>query len=154
MEVIKETLWKRWLSTPTKTSAKNSNICLSETAYQNKETRKKCKKTNQATIIQWQRQCLMDKPTNHIASPERSRKRATFLTRVPVHCITPFCSDALVSLPNLYPPWVKLRLWSLRSCSVHCRHKGYLCRRPKCTNVQKVITVCPKCNKFISCQLQ
>ena len=62
MEVITETLWKRCLSTPTKPPAKNSNICLSETAYQHKGTRKKCKKTNQAAIIQWQRQCLMDKP--------------------------------------------------------------------------------------------
>ena len=62
MEVIKETLWKRCLSTLTKPPAKNSNICLSETAYQHKGTRKKCKKTNQAAIIQWQRQCLMDKP--------------------------------------------------------------------------------------------
>ena len=34
-------------------------------------------------------------------------KQATFLSRVPVHCIKPFCSDALVSPPNLYPPcWV------------------------------------------------
>ena len=40
-----------------------------------------------------------------IASRDRSRKQATFLSRVPVHCITPFCSDALVSPPNLYPPW-------------------------------------------------
>ena len=62
MEVIRETLWKRCLSTPTKPPAKNSNICLSETAYQHKATRKKCKKTNQGAIIQWQRQCLMDKP--------------------------------------------------------------------------------------------
>ena len=62
MEVIKETLWKRCLSTPTKPPAKNSNIFLSETAYQHKRTRKTCKKTNQAAIIQWQRQCLMYKP--------------------------------------------------------------------------------------------
>ena len=62
MEVIKETLWKRCLCTPTKPPAKNSDICLSETAYQLKGTRKKCKKTNQAAIIQWQRQCLMYKP--------------------------------------------------------------------------------------------
>ena len=40
----------------------------------------------------------------HIASPDRSRKQATFVSRVPVHCITRFCSDALVSPPNLYPP--------------------------------------------------
>ena len=104
MEVIKETLWKRCLSTPTKPPAKNSNICLSETAYQHKGTRKKCKKINQAAIIQWQRQYLMYKPHRNIASPDRSRKQATFLSRVPVHCITPFCSDALVSPPNLYPP--------------------------------------------------
>ena len=45
-------------------------------------------------------------------SPDRSRKQAnktankqaTFLSRVPVHCITPFCSDALVSPPNRHPP--------------------------------------------------
>ena len=61
MEVIRETLWKRCLSTPTKPPPKNSNICVSETAYQHKGTMKKCKKTNQAAIIQWQRQCLMDK---------------------------------------------------------------------------------------------
>ena len=103
MEVIKETLWKRCLSNPTKLHAKNSSIFLSETAYQHKGTRKKCKKTIQAAIIQWQQQCLMYKP-HHIASPYRSRKQATFLSRVPVHCITPFCSDALVSPPNLYPP--------------------------------------------------
>ena len=30
MEVIKETLWKRRLSTPTKPPAKNSNFCLSD----------------------------------------------------------------------------------------------------------------------------
>ena len=108
MEVIKETLWKRCLSTPTKPPAKNSNICLSETAYQHKGTRTKCKKINQAAIIQWQRQYLMYKPHRNIASPDRSRRQATFLSRVPVHCITPFCSDALVSPPNLYPPcsWV------------------------------------------------
>ena len=106
MEVIKETLWKRCLSTPTKPPAKNINICLSETAYQHKGTREKCKKTIQAAIIQWLRQCLMYKP-HHIASPDRSRKQATFLSRVPVHYITPFCSDALVSPPNLYPPWLQ-----------------------------------------------
>ena len=98
MEVIKETLWKRCLSTPTKPPAKNSNICLSETAYQHKGTRKKCKKTNQAAIIQWQQQCLMYKP-------HRKPWPKPNLSRVPVHCITPFCSDALVSPPNLYPPW-------------------------------------------------
>ena len=94
MEVIRETLWKRC-----KPPAKYSNICLSETAYQHKGTRKKCKKTNQAAIIQWQRQCLMDKP--HRKPWPKSK---ISLSRVPVHCITPFCSDALVSPPNLYPP--------------------------------------------------
>ena len=88
MEVIRETLWKRCLSTPTKPPAKNSNICLSETAYQHKGTRKKCKKTNQAAIIQWQRQCLMDKPhrtpwskskTIDISKPE-SQSRVNLLT--------------------------------------------------------------------------
>ena len=79
MEVIRETLWKRCLSTPTKPPAKNSNICLSETAYQHKGTRKKCKKTNQADIIQWQRQYW----TNHIASHYRSWKQATFLKQSP-----------------------------------------------------------------------
>ena len=59
IEVIKETLWKRCLFTPTKPPAKNSNICLSETAYRHKGTRKKCKKTNQAATIRWQRQCLI-----------------------------------------------------------------------------------------------
>ena len=39
---------------------------------------------------------------------DRSGKQATFLSRVPVLCITPFCSDALVSPPNLYPPWFAL----------------------------------------------
>ena len=33
MEVLRETLRKRCFSTPTKPPAKNSNICLSETAY-------------------------------------------------------------------------------------------------------------------------
>ena len=40
MEVIKETLWKRCLCTPTKPPAKNSNICLSDDsvpAQRNKE---------------------------------------------------------------------------------------------------------------------
>ena len=62
MEVIREILWQRCLSTPIKPPAKNSNICLSEAAYEHKGTRKKCKKTNQGAVIQWLRQCLMDKP--------------------------------------------------------------------------------------------
>ena len=121
MEVIRETLWKRCLSTPTKPPAKNSNICLSETAYQHKGTRKKCKKTIQAAIIQWQRKCLMYKP-QHIASPDRSRKQANkrhFLAQSQSTGITPFCSDALVWPPNLYPPCFlamglrsRARVWS------------------------------------------
>ena len=31
---------------------------------------------------------------------------------IPVHCITPFCSDTLVSSPNLFPPWFRLRVVS------------------------------------------
>ena len=103
MEVIKETLWKRCLSTPTKPPSKNNNICLSETAYQHKRTRKTCKKTNQVAIIQWQRQCLTYKPDR---KPWPKSKTSDILSIVPVHCITPFCSDALVSPPNLYPPWL------------------------------------------------
>ena len=88
MEVIRETLWKRCLSTPIKPPAKSSNICLSETAYQHKGTRRKCKKTNQAAIIQWQRQCIMDKPhckpwpkskTNDISKQSPSPLHHTFL---------------------------------------------------------------------------
>ena len=105
MEVIRETLWKRCFSTPTKPSEKNSSICLSETTYQHKGTRKKCKKTDQTAIIQWQRQCLMDKPHRKPWPKSKTGEQATFLTRVSVHCITPFCSDALVSPPNLYLPW-------------------------------------------------
>ena len=86
MEVIKETLLKRCLSTSTKPSAKNRNICLSKTAYQHKGMRKKCKKTNQAAIIQWQRQCLMYKPhhkpkskTSDISKQSPSPLHHTFL---------------------------------------------------------------------------
>ena len=60
MEVTRKTIWKRHLSAPTKPLAKNSNISLSETVYQHKGKRKKCKKTTQTVMIQWQ--CLMDKP--------------------------------------------------------------------------------------------
>ena len=88
MEVIRETLWKRCLSTPIKPLAKNSNICLSETAYQHIGTRKKCKKTNQVAIIQWQRQCPLGKPhrkpwpkskTSHISKQSPSSLHHTFL---------------------------------------------------------------------------
>ena len=84
MEVRKETLWKRCLSTPTKPPAKNSNICLSETAYQHKGTRNKCKKTNQAAIIQWQRQCLMDKP-HHKPWPKSKRSNISKQSPSPLH---------------------------------------------------------------------
>ena len=101
MEVIRETLWKRCLSTPTKPPAKKSHICLSETAYQHKVTRKKCKKTNKAAIIQWEWQCLMDKP--HRRPWPKSKTSDD---------ITPFRSDALVSPPNLYPP--NALVWQLQ----------------------------------------
>ena len=60
---------------------------LSETAYQDKGTRKKCKKTNQAAIIQWQRQGLMYKPhhkpwpwkTSDISKQSPSPLHHTFL---------------------------------------------------------------------------
>ena len=66
----------------------SSNICLSETAYQHKGTRSKCKKTNQAAIIQWQRKCLKDKPhrkpwpkskTSNISKQSPSLLHHTFL---------------------------------------------------------------------------
>ena len=157
MEVTRETLWKRCLSTiPTKPclradvsyflcctrkrdvvpfpracnegnrrrlhagklnlprkKKKKKNICLSKTAYQHKGTRKKCKKTNQAAIIQWQQQCLMDKPHRKpwpwpwppaLTSPDRSRKQATSLSRVPVHCITPFCWERSFHRPTFIRP--------------------------------------------------
>ena len=120
MEVIRETLWKRCLSTPTKTPAKNSNICLSETAYQHKGTRKKCKKTNQAAIIQWQRQCLMDKPhrkpwpkskTSDISKQSPSPLHHTFLlgracfTAQPLSALlTTSRRTRLISYPDLPRP--------------------------------------------------
>ena len=47
------------------------------------------------------------------SSPDRSRKQATFLSRVPVHCITPFCSDALVSPPYQFALPLSALLWSV-----------------------------------------
>ena len=72
------------LSTPTKPPAKNRNICLSETAYQHKGTRNKCKKTNQAAIIQWQRQCLMDKP-HRKPWPKSKRSNISKQSPSPLH---------------------------------------------------------------------
>ena len=60
--------------------------------YQHKGTRKKCKTTNQAAIIQWRRQCLMYKPHR---KPWPKSKTSDISKQSPVHCITPFCSDAL-----------------------------------------------------------
>ena len=139
MEVIKETLWKRCLSTPTKPPAKNSNICLSETAYQHKGTRKKCKKTNQAAIIQWQRQCLKYKPhrkprpkskTSDISKQSPSPLHHTFLlgrarfTAQPFSALTP-CPEGLRSreLPMLITFSIHVRShWLLNqwiSCTIH-----------------------------------
>ena len=101
MEVIRETLWKRCLSTPTKPPAKNSNICLSETAYQHKGTRKKCKKTNQAAIIQWQRQCLMDKPHR---KPWPTSKTSEISKQSPDHCITVFARTRSFHRPTFIHP--------------------------------------------------
>ena len=125
MEVIRETLWKRCLSTPIKPPAKNSNICLSETAYQHKETRKKCKKTNQASIIQWQRQCLMYKPhrkpstkskTSDISKQSPSPLHPTFLLGCARFTAQPyqFCSIAMglrprTSLSRRFAPRGELR---------------------------------------------
>ena len=108
MEVIKETLWKRCLSTPTKPPAKNGNICLSETAYQHKGTRKKCKKTNQVAIIQWQRQCRMYKPhrkpwpklkTSNISKQSPSPLHHTFLLGR-----ARFTAQPLSALIQIYEP--------------------------------------------------
>ena len=84
MEVIRETLWKRSLSTPTKPPAKNSNICLSEAAYRHKGTRDKCKKTNQGAIIQWQRQWLMDK-AHRKPSPKSKTSDVSKQSPSPLH---------------------------------------------------------------------
>ena len=115
MEVIKETLWKRCLSTPTKPPAKNSNICLSETAYQHKGTRKKCKKTNQGAIIQWQRQCLMYTPhhkprpkskTSHISKHSPSPLHHTFLLGRARFTALPL-STLVHTLQNVYRPLIR-----------------------------------------------
>ena len=37
-------------------------------------------------------------------SPDRSRKQATSLSRVPVHCITPFCSERSFHRPTFIRP--------------------------------------------------
>ena len=86
-------------STPTKPPAKNSNICLSEIAYQHKGTRKKCKKTNQAAIIQWQRQCLMDKPLRKPWPKSKTSKQSPS----PLHHT--FLLGGARFPPNFYPPW-------------------------------------------------
>ena len=127
MEVIRETLCKRFLSTPTKPPAKNSNICLSETAYQHKGTRKKCKKTNQAAIIQWQRQCLMDKPhrkpwpkskTSDISKQSPSPLHHTFLlgrarfTAQPLSALVePTTSRSVVSHYRLLSESYHVEVW-------------------------------------------
>ena len=118
MEVIRETLWKRRLSIPIKLPGKNSNICLSERAYQHKGTRKKCKKTNQAAIIQWQRQCLMDKPhrkpglkskTSDISKQSPSPLHHTFLLGRARFTAQPL--SALLVHIRWCPPWRHTVVW-------------------------------------------
>ena len=108
---VRETLWKRCLCTPTKPPAKNSNICLSETVYQHKGTRKKCKKTNQAAIIQWQRQCLMDKPHRKHSKQSASPLHYTFLL-----------GSARFTAQ---PPWPKCSKTANKSASIHAN--GQFC---------------------------
>ena len=135
MKVIKETLWKKSLSTPTKPSAKNGNICLSETAYQHKRTRKKCKKTNQAAIIQWQRQCLMYKPhrkpwpkskTSDIFKQSLSPLHHTFLlgrarfTAQPLSALFP---PVLENVCRAFSPGPTDRPWVSEDAQSHtCQH--------------------------------
>ena len=102
---VRETLWNRCLSTPIKPPAKNSNIWLSETTCQHKETRKKCKKTNQAAIIQWQRQCLMDKPHR---KPWRKSKTSDISKHSPSPLHHTFLLGRARFTDNLYPPCKKL----------------------------------------------
>ena len=130
MEVIRETLWKRCLSTPIKPPAKNCNICLSETAYQHKGTRKECKKTNQAAIIQWQRQCLMDKEhrkpwpkskTSDISKQSPSPLHHAFLlgrarfTAQPLSALLPFIQPALSNKGCVYVKCMNV-CWILGEC--------------------------------------
>ena len=138
MEVIRETLWKRCLSIPIKLPAKNNNICLSETAYQHKGTRKKCKKTNQAAIIQWQRQCLMDEPHR---KPWPKSKTSDISKQSPSHCITPFCSDALVSPSNLYPPW----WWAIVCAILHKSWRQVRLKLPSPRNVSILSSLILQC---------
>ena len=138
MEVIKEILWKRCLSTPTKPPAKNSNICLSETAYQHKGTRKKCKKTNQAAIIQWQQQCLMYKPhrkpwpkskTRDISKQSTSPLHHTFLlghTRFTAQPLSALVEIVSIKRRNLsFRGQVSKYLWSGSYRSV----LGWICSK-------------------------
>ena len=132
MEVIRETLWKRCLSTPIKPPAKSSNICLSETAYQHKGTRRKCKKTNQAAIIQWQRQCIMDKPhckpwpkskTNDISKQSPSPLHHTFLLGRARFTAQPLSALLLqVNAPLTEKTWDEVELfsfWKLKWRTLH-----------------------------------
>ena len=157
---VRETLWKRCLSTPTTPPAKNSNICLSETSYQHKGTRKKCKKTNQAAIIQWQRQCLMYKPhrkpwpkskTSDISKQGPSPLHHTFLlgrarfTAQPLSALvisSRLCHSSVVQLYYLLRLWlcVLRLLGSLRTSKTCLRHRRLLKRT---TNVQswKIFTL-------------
>ena len=88
MEVIRETLWKRCLSTPTKPPAKIATFASRRQHTGTKERGGSARKQNQAAIIQWQRQRLMDKPhrkpwpkskTNDISKQSPSPLHHTFL---------------------------------------------------------------------------
>ena len=46
--------------------------------------------------------------------PWPKSKTSDISNRVPVHCITPFRSDALVSPPNLYPPRTPVKFVTVR----------------------------------------
>ena len=120
MQVIRETLWKRCLSTPTKPLAKNSNICLSETAYQHKGTRKKCKTPNQAAIILWQphRKLWPKSKTSYISKQSPSPLHHTFLlgrsrfTAQPLYLYALRCTDWVLYAPiNVMPVEGGGRAW-------------------------------------------
>ena len=75
MEVIKETFKRDVCLLQLNLPQKNSNICLSEAAYQHKVTRKKCKKTVQAAIIQWHTAAVSNVQTTSQALTEVENKR-------------------------------------------------------------------------------
>ena len=99
----RETLWKRCLSTSIKPPPKKQqHLPLRDNvpAQRNEEEVQENISSRHNSVTA----AVSNGQTMHIAS-HRSRKQATFLSIVPVYCITPFRSKALVSPPNLlYPP--------------------------------------------------